>query len=126
MKPVTPDMATLDNLRTMSPKYDARRDVFMLRSLPTRPATSFDCDGQFWMRLDVQSGEIVGLEIEDFQSVFLKQHPEMAQAWLDYRRRRIGAASDRTSQSFLVILAGFLRSFLSDCSEQHRMEMLPA
>lgn len=126
MEPVTPDMSTVNNLETFAMKYDAKRDVLFLRPSTPRPATSIDCDGQLWLRVDVHTGEIVGLEIEDFESVFLKQHPEVAQAWTVCRRRIGGAKPDHLRDSFLVILAGFLRSFLSHCSEQQLMEMLPA
>jgi len=46
-----------------------------------RPAVSIDCDGEFWIRVDPSTGEIVGLEIEDFESVFLKKHPELQRTW---------------------------------------------
>jgi uncharacterized protein YuzE len=125
MEPVTPDMATISNLKAFTPKYDAKRDVFFLRPSTPRPATSFDCDGELWLRVDVNTGEIVGIEIEDFEAVFLKRHPEVAQAWAECKRL-VRSQPDRIRESFLVILAGFLRSFLSDCSTQQSMEMMPA
>ncbi len=126
MKPITPDMSTLGNLQTYLPRHDSRRDVFFLRPSTPRPATSIDCGGQFWMRVDVNTGEIIGLEIEDFEAIFLKQHPEVGQAWRTYKRQAAGTNADRVTQSFLVILAGFLRSFLAGCSEQQTMELMPA
>jgi len=124
MEPVTPDPSTINNLKTFTPRYDSKRDVFYLRPSVPRPATSIDCEGQLWIRVDVQTGEIVGVEIEDFEAVFLRLHPEVAHAWAEYKKR--GRTPERTRESFLVILAGFLRAFLSQCSTQQSMEVLPA
>ena len=123
MKPVTPDMRTISNLKWYVPRYDAKRDVFLLRPSTPRPATSVDCDGM-WVRVDVETGEIVGLEIEDFQSVFLKQHADVAQAWQSYKR--LASREVRVRESFLVILVDFLRSLLAGQCEQRTMEIMPA
>jgi uncharacterized protein YuzE len=79
--PVAPDLATVDRLRSFAPKYDARRDALFLRPSPPPAATSIDCDGQLWLRVNVDTGEVVGLEIEDFVAVFLPRHPHLRAAW---------------------------------------------
>ena len=74
------DFTTINNLKNFVPVYHKDEDTFFLRPDKPRPATSFDWDGEIWIRIDPQNGEIVGLEIDDFESIFLKKYPELANA----------------------------------------------
>ncbi|MFC1980341.1 DUF2283 domain-containing protein [Chloroflexota bacterium] len=69
---------TIDNMLEFDVTYDKATDILFMQTKENRPAISIDCDGEYWIRVDPQSGEILGIEIEDFKSVFLKKHPELA------------------------------------------------
>lgn len=69
--------------------FDKQRDILFMHLLPKRPAVSLDVSGMLWVRFDPSSGEVVGLEIEDFEHVFLERHPELALAWPQIKPRII-------------------------------------
>jgi len=55
-------------------KYDKDIDVLYIRFGENRPAISVDCDGDFWIRKVPHTGEIIGIEIDDFKVHFLKKY----------------------------------------------------
>ena len=61
----------------MEVKYEKGQDVLYIYFRENRPAISVDCDGLFWLRVDPQTNEIVGIEIEDFRVFFMGKHPEI-------------------------------------------------
>lgn len=63
--------------------YDRKRDVLYIcqRSAQHEPAVSLDIDGDFWLRIDPKTGDVVGIEIEDFRTIFLEKFPEVAHIW---------------------------------------------
>jgi hypothetical protein len=67
--------------------YDKRRDVLFIHKEPNKPAVSWDADGLAWVRFDPETGEILGFEIEDFETVFLKKFPEAAAGWREIKPR---------------------------------------
>jgi len=68
---------TLRNIKSFDAEYDMERDILFMQSKKRCPAVSVDLDGEIWFRIDPSTGEIVGIEIEDFREVFLKRHPEI-------------------------------------------------
>jgi len=76
---------TLDRMKAFHLVYHDGEDVLFLQPDMPRPATSFDLEGEIWIRLDPETSEIVGLEIEDFEAIFLRKHPEVAQAWVEVK-----------------------------------------
>jgi len=72
---------TIENLKSTTAVYNADEDTFFIRPEIPRPAVSYDFAGELWIRFDPTTKEIIGLEIENFESVFLKQHPEIAKVW---------------------------------------------
>jgi hypothetical protein len=77
---------TWDNILKFKAEYNEKRDIFIVYSEEERDAISIDCKGEFWVRIDPQNGEILGLEIEDFKRVFLKKHPEIKTGKTSYIR----------------------------------------
>ncbi|MFC1939128.1 DUF2283 domain-containing protein [Chloroflexota bacterium] len=71
------DWNTLSNLQDCESHYDKATDTLLIQSKEARPAVSVDCDGDFWIRVDPHSGEILGVEIEDFKKVFLKRYAKL-------------------------------------------------
>jgi hypothetical protein len=112
------DLNGIKALKDFVPVYHAEQDTFFVRPEKPVPATSYDCDGELWLRVNPETGVIVGIEIENFESVFLKKHPEIAKAWKDVRpyciRRRIPTYDDEICESFLKIIINLLSSFFKD------------
>lgn len=58
-------------------EYDKHSDTLYMRVGEPRPATSIDLNGEIWARVDPETGDILGFEIEAFRDVFLARHPEL-------------------------------------------------
>ncbi|MBE0431328.1 MAG: DUF2283 domain-containing protein [Dehalococcoidia bacterium] len=120
---------TLDRIKTFQLSYHDDQDVLFVRSEPPRPATSLDLEGEIWVRFDPETGEIVGFEIEDFEAIFLKKHPEVAQAWKEVKplchRRGTKKGADMTWESFLLIIVNFLLTFFRENPRQTRLDIVP-
>lgn len=116
------DYGTMNNIKSFTPVYHKDEDTFFLRPEKPRPATSVDWDGEFWLRVDPESGEVVGLEIEDFETVFLKKHPELASAWKEAKplchRKMSHGYVETTWEAFLRIILEFLQTFLKKNPQQ--------
>jgi uncharacterized protein YuzE len=80
------DWNTGQNILDFDVAYDKESDILSMNSKENRPAVSVDLAGEIWVRIDPQTGEITGIEIEDFKSVFLKKHPEIAKSKNAYAR----------------------------------------
>lgn len=68
------DWRTIKNLRDYDSVYDEKSDILLIQTSEQRHLVSVDCGGEFWMRVDPDTGEIFGVEIEAFKKVFLKKH----------------------------------------------------
>jgi uncharacterized protein YuzE len=98
--------------------YDKNADIMYVRLPQARPATSIDLDEEVWLRVDPVTGEIVGFEIDDFELVFLRKHPELAAPWHEVRPRQT------TEKVALVlrILLEFVRSMAGPHPQQPRLQ----
>ncbi len=116
------DYDTMNNIKSFTSVYHEDEDTFFLRPEKPRPATSVDWDGEFWLRVDLESGEVVGFEIEDFETVFLKKHPELASAWKEAKplchRKRSHSYEETTWEAFLRIILEFLQTFIKKNPQQ--------
>ncbi len=116
------DYDTMNNVKSFTPVYHEDEDVFFLRPEKPCPATSVDWDGEFWVRVDPENGKVVGLEIEDFEAVFLKKYPELANAWKEVKplccRKKLHGYEETTWDAFLRIILEFLRTFLKENPQQ--------
>ena len=99
--------------------YDKKTDILYARPAQPRAATSIDVDEEIWLRMDPITGEIVGFEIDDFQLVFLKKHPEIAAAWYEESTKR--QARDRVTL-VLTILVELLRRIAGSHPQQPRLQ----
>jgi len=77
---------TRGNILKFEVEYNEKRDLFFAYSTEERDAVSVDCHGEFWLRIDPQNGEILGIEIEDFKKIFLKKHPDICKGKSSYIR----------------------------------------
>ena len=118
IKNPTIDFTTLGNVRDFELVYYDSEDTLFIRPPKARPGTSLDWEGELWLRIDLETHEIVGLEIEDFESVFLKKYPDLALAWQEIKpichRRNTNKYNDESCESFLRILYDFLVRFLNN------------
>lgn len=126
LSPLASDPATADRLRSFALKYDSRRDVLLLRPTPPAAATSIDCDGLLWLRVRTDTGEVAGLEIEDFQAAFLPRHPQLRAAWNELRGPSNRAISRDAERSFIDLLVSHVLTLLAECVREHRRELLAA
>jgi hypothetical protein len=98
-------------------RYDARRDTLTIHVGAPRPAVSYDVRGEAWIRYVPDTREVVGIEIEDFEGAFLKQHPELATLWRSTNGRKAPRnGSSAQTESFLDQLAGLLKALLPEPS----------
>jgi len=116
------DFSTLENVMHFLLVYHDDEDAFFLRTEQPRPAVSFDWDGDIWLRVDPCNGEIVGLEIDDFESVFLRKYPELANAWKEVKplchRKKMTIPDENSWGAFLRIILEFLRTLVRDNPKQ--------
>ena len=61
---------------------DEEADSLLVLFAENRPASSQDVKGELWIRYDSHTGDIIGIEVDDFEQQFLAElHPELAQGW---------------------------------------------
>jgi hypothetical protein len=121
--------ATVENLQTYKLVYRKDMDVLYLRPEPARPATSYDLNGLVWLRIDIATGDIVGIQIDDFESVFLKKYPKLAKAWKEAKplyAQKSNKRGDNSKGSFILIIIDFLKGLSADCPQQIGAEIVPA
>jgi len=120
---------TPDKMKSFHLVYHDDEDVLFIRREKPHPAAAFDLEGELWVRFDPETGEIVGLEIEDFEAIFLKRHPELAQAWKETKplcgRKSRNKDTDRTWESFLLIILDFFLEFLRRNPQQAGWDIAP-
>ena len=56
-------------------------ESLMLLFVDNRGGLSIDADEDILIRFDVETGDVLGLVIDDFESHFLKKRPELAAGW---------------------------------------------
>ena len=112
------DEKTIQNLKSTAIVYNSDDDTFFIRPKNPRPAVSYDLGGELWIRYNPTTKEIIGIEIENFESVFLKKHPEVAKVWeiakphCNYKRTKV--VDDEICESFLRILLSFFKELFQD------------
>ena len=120
------DFSSLKNMNDFTVVYHRDTDTLVIRPIKPRQATLIDWNGELWVRVDPTTGEVIGIEVEDFVSFFLKKYPEIINPWYEVMSRRhpiriLKARSTRkhedeevSSESLLSIVFSFFRSFFND------------
>ena len=122
--PDTPlfDKKSLSNLMSSVPSYQADGDTFFASPEVPVPAVSYDIEGEIWVRFDPQTKEIIGLEIENFESIFLKKHPELSKLWKEAKPycvdKRSRSGSEKVCDSFVLGLIEFFSTLLKNKPQQ--------
>ena len=95
-------------------RYNKERDVLIMTVSTLGPAVSLDVDGEFWVRVVPEAREVVGVEIEDFERVFLKNHPEVVADWQKPGRQvRANRGTIQQSQQLTRHVMGLLEHILA-------------
>jgi len=116
----TPKLDKVD-LTSFSLVYDEDMDTLFVRPATAVPAVSIDLGGEMWLRYDPKELTVVGLEVEDFEQVFLKKHPEIAVAWKEINKKGFILRKRHTkNEPFLLILMEFILSFVRNNPTQLR------
>ena len=99
---------TMNNLKGVIPVYRSDEDILFIRPKNSSPAVSYDWEGELWLRFDPSTKVVLGIEIENFESVFLKKHPEVAKVWKDAKpiciHKRTRTTDEGICESFIRIL----------------------
>ncbi len=95
--------------------YDKQRDILFVHLEPKRPAVSLDVGGYLWIRFDPETEEVVGVEIEDFEQVFLVKFPELRLMWKDLKPRIVKPPFRKrnTIDEYLQLLFRFIKNLLN-------------
>ena len=113
----------VESLASVSQLYDEARDLLLIYKTPKVPAVSWDVAGDLWLRYLPDSGEVVGVEIEDFERVFLAKHRELQLSWQTAKphiaRRTNRQQADAVDYIRLLLL--FIRNMLKDNPYQERL-----
>jgi hypothetical protein len=121
------DFNSIKNAMNFITVYHDDEDTLFLRPQEPRPAVSYDWDGEVWLRLNPYNGEIVGFEIDDFESVFLQKYPEIANAWKEVKplchRKKKSLPQETNWEAFLIIILEFLQTLLRDNPQQARLTL---
>ena len=59
-----------------------------------QPACHTPLDEDIWPRYDVVTGDILGMDIFDFELLLLPNHPELLEGWQSLRERAIANCCD--------------------------------
>ena len=72
------------------PEYD----LLIVRFGPGRPGCHTPLNEDIWPRYDRVTGEILGMNIFDFELALLPNHPELLDDWLALRERAVANCCD--------------------------------
>ena len=109
--------------------YHSDEDTLFFRPKQPQPAVSIDWNGELWFRIDPITNSFVGIEIENFETVFLKKYPKLAPIWKEAKpscTHRYKAKNGTLVDSFMRILLDFLSELFENNPQQLKMhESLP-
>ena len=75
---IKPNMDSLKrNAKHFEIEYDEKFDTLYARLKNPPTAISYDCGGEFWLRINPQNGEVVGFEIEAYRKSFVKKFKDL-------------------------------------------------
>ena len=103
--------------------YDKQRDTLFAYQSPKRPAVSLDVGGHLWIRFDPETSEVVGLEIENFEQVFLVKYPELRIGWEKVKPRIIKVKHGSSVEEYLRLLLMLVENMMR--SHPHQQGFAP-
>ena len=130
------DGAPLDALRwseqslaEFSCFYDIEDDVFFAHENPNPPAVSLPVGRHAWLRYDPDTRKVVGMEVEDYERLFLARHPEFRRGWEAIKPRVVyrpaqppplqtrDAGDEETAQYGLSLISRILEWHIAECAQ---------
>ena len=109
---------TLKNFMSFCPVYLEDIDTLIFQPEKPIPAVSVDCQGDFMLRIDPKTKEIVGIEIEDFEGYFIVKYPAFAPVWKQMKKSiKKNKCENETLNTFLTIVQELLKEIVKnvDC-----------
>jgi len=112
--PIKPE--SFKNVKNFVPKYLSDIDTLVLRPKgKSIPAVSIDIDGEMYVRVAPETGEIVGLEIEDVDKYFAQKYPEFGAIWKQAKRSVAKSnCNDRAIATFMSIVYDLLEDVFKE------------
>ncbi|MBI2831235.1 MAG: hypothetical protein HYX79_03155 [Chloroflexi bacterium] len=107
------------NAPLFSPVYLEDIDTLVFQLKNPVPAISVDCNGDFLLRIDPKTREIVGVEIEDFEGYFITKYPAFATIWREIKSSvKKNKCENETLTAFLTIIQELLWELINkqDCT----------
>lgn len=102
------------NIQSFVPLYLEDIDTLIFKLEKPIPAISIDCDGDFYLRYDPISKEIVGIEIEDFEEYFIVKYPAFALVWKDTKGKiKKNRLENENLTAFLTIVQELLSELVN-------------
>lgn len=121
---------TMNKMLSYNCVYHGSEDTLFIRPDNPQPATSFDWNGEIWLRIDPQTEEIVGLEIDNFETVFLLKYPELIPVWKSVKpsclRKIKRKDTSNAWDSFMLIVLEFLSNLFEKTPQQLVLKESPA
>lgn len=120
-------MNSFKNLLSFTPVYLEDIDTLIFQPKNPVPAVSVDCDGDLFLRIDPETKEIVGIEIEDFEGYFITKYPAIAPAWKEMKRSiKKRKCKNENLTAFLTIVSVLLNSLIKDSDCKGITPVIPA
>lgn len=97
------------NVKSFTPLYLQDIDTLILKLEEPVPAISVDYNGDLYLRINPDTKEVVGIEIEDFEEYFIAKYPAFAPIWKDAKSMiKKNRLENESLTAFLTILQELL------------------
>jgi hypothetical protein len=106
------------NAKSFVPLYIEDIDTLIFQLPSPSPAISVDCNGDFMLRVNPKTKEVVGVEIEDFEGYFITKYPQFATIWKEIKRTvKKNKCENEEVNVFLSVFEELMNSLISkqDC-----------
>ena len=105
----TVHLETLKNISSFCPLYLPDVDTLIFQPGTPVPAVSVDVNGDLFLRVDPNTKEIVGIEIENFQEYFIVKYPLFAPIWKQMKKSiKRNRPENESLTTFLTIVQTLL------------------
>ncbi len=113
----------VDEFPKFARSFDSERDILFVHKSPKPAAISLDVGGHLWIRYIPVTGEVVGLEIEDFEAVFLARYPELHLSWEKVKPFITKQSKGRTIADYIKLLVLFVQDIWREHPHQRQLVM---
>lgn len=104
--------------------FDPTSDSYMLTIGAPRAALSWDMGDDVWVRYLPMTGEVVGIEVENFTHRFLPNHPELAAMWSAIQQEEAAGVAREVGTKRPSLVDQFLKALRRELLDVHHREGL--